>query len=280
LQIKALLILSSFIVCALSAQPSFALNRNSNVLITKNNSQQFLSIKEKYLKQKVTCRLSRTVPRKVSELGITSKTPRGKLWIPIRASAKNKKVLTKLIAICKDKLDAGSGNGTCVSPPAGYTLIANASDLQAITDPNGHYLLCNDISLSSSFTPLFPNEAFTGILDGNGKTISGLSISQPSTLMVGLMRIIGRSGVVSNLKFLSPSVQGGGVAGTVAGINGGTIRNVTISAASVSSTLPFAGALVSINSGGTISNCTATSTVTSSESSGNPLVGLDGSNVP
>jgi hypothetical protein len=64
---------------------------------------------------------------------------------------------------------------------AGYTTIANAAALAAITNLNGRYVLTDNIALTGEWTPLGNgnNTAnyFTGTFDGNGYTISGLAIS-------------------------------------------------------------------------------------------------------
>lgn len=61
--------------------------------------------------------------------------------------------------------------------PAEYTGIYNENDLKAIEkNPSGKYILMNDITLNGAFTPLCSG-GFTGVLEGNGYTISGLSIS-------------------------------------------------------------------------------------------------------
>ena len=62
--------------------------------------------------------------------------------------------------------------------PTGYTPISSEAELEAIeSDPSGLYILMNDIEIES-FDILCSNDApFTGVLEGNGHTISGIEIS-------------------------------------------------------------------------------------------------------
>lgn len=73
--------------------------------------------------------------------------------------------------------------------PAEYVGIYNDDDLKAIeNNPSGKYILMNDIELSGAFTPLCRG-GFAGVLEGNGYTISGLSIS--ATVLQGQEYAIG-----------------------------------------------------------------------------------------
>ena len=86
--------------------------------------------------------------------------------------------------------------------PAEYTGIYNENDLKAIEkNPSGKYILMNDITLNGAFTPLCSG-GFTGVLEGNGYTISGLSISamvlQGQEYAIGLFAKL--EGEICNLK--------------------------------------------------------------------------------
>ena len=66
--------------------------------------------------------------------------------------------------------------------PDGYTEISDRASLEAITlAPDGKYFLTVDLSLGEEdFTPLCTeDEPFTGIFDGNGHTVYGMSVSSP-----------------------------------------------------------------------------------------------------
>lgn len=64
--------------------------------------------------------------------------------------------------------------------PEGYTGIFAEEHLQLMEeDPDGLYMLMADIELSDDFAPLYSYASpFTGVLEGNGHTISGLNITK------------------------------------------------------------------------------------------------------
>lgn len=78
--------------------------------------------------------------------------------------------------------------------PSGYTGISTAAELNNIRNNlSGKYILLKNISLSSyrSGTGWEPigaanGETFTGVLDGNGYEISGLTINAPNISASGL----------------------------------------------------------------------------------------------
>ena len=90
----------------------------------------------------------------------------------------------------------------------GYILIEDAQDLLNIKNNlSGKYMLVGDIDLSSlgtNFTALIENE-FTGILDGNGYTISNLSINNAGSY-TGLFAQM--NGTVRNLTIENANIKG------------------------------------------------------------------------
>ena len=59
----------------------------------------------------------------------------------------------------------------CPQLPAGYIAISTAEEFSNIrNNPSGKYILANDIDFKRSTLDIIEN--FTGMLDGNGKTIS------------------------------------------------------------------------------------------------------------
>ena len=131
----------------------------------------------------------------------------------------------------------------------GYTPISSQSELDSLlrSNPSGKYYLTQDITLDSTFTGNLP--AFSGVLDGNGHTISGLT----------------QSGSWSPNSKVSATKSVGGLFES----NSGIIRNLTIYRASISVTLNrfstsypgtiHYGVLVGTNTG-TIENCVLDST--------------------
>ena len=171
----------------------------------------------------------------------------------------------------------------------------------------------NDIDLSSysNWDPIGEydtdtgtGQGFTGVLDGNGYTISNLTINRPDEDGVGLFCIIGdpntmSGGEVRNLGieaadivgndyvgglawgslgtitncYVTGDVTGNKYAGGLVGQNGGIITNSYAAAVSVMGNADASGGLVGINSG-TISNSYASGSITGSTRVG----GLVGAN--
>ncbi len=128
--------------------------------------------------------------------------------------------------------------------PEGYTAITNEAELRAIAgDMDGKYILMNDITLSADWTPLglgdsqareveeFTGTAFTGVLDGNGKTITGMSCTLPSYIMVGMFAQ--NKGVIRNLTLKDADINGRTWVGGFAGVNSGVIENCTVTGSTV-----------------------------------------------
>ncbi len=141
-----------------------------------------------------------------------------------------------------------SGNGSKTNP----YLITDELTLGLIKYNNvAFYKITNNINIQNKWTPLFSNMSFAGNLDGDGKTISGLSIVD-SYDYSGLLGYIGsdtvsddrvvngvrqqfipedervRIGRVENIDFNNISITAGINVGVVAGLNEGTIYNINI----------------------------------------------------
>jgi hypothetical protein len=132
----------------------------------------------------------------------------------------------------------------------GSIKISTAEQFNAIRNQlDGHYVLEADIDLASysnfvsigTFVPVSdaPEDeenptmelAFTGVFDGNGHTISNVTINAPESAGVGLFGCVtGDSGTVKNLVVENATVTGmmlvGGVIGYGATTN--TIENITL----------------------------------------------------
>ena len=95
--------------------------------------------------------------------------------------------------------------------PAGYLGVYNAQQLNAIRNSlSGNYILMNNIDLSSfgEWTPI--PSYFSGVLDGNGYTISNLKITKDYTetaefTNAGLFRYV--TGAVKNLGIASANIN-------------------------------------------------------------------------
>ena len=115
---------------------------------------------------------------------------------------------------------------------------------------------------------------FTGVFNGLGHTISGLTINRPSQTYVGLFGYVGSGGAISNVGLLGGSVSGNnGVIGGLVGWNDGTVTS-SYATGSVSG-FRFVGGLVGYNSNGTVTQSYATGAVSGT---GNYVGGLVGYN--
>lgn len=85
---------------------------------------------------------------------------------------------------------AAAGSGTVNDP---YQ-ITTAEDLKTISG-SSHYILMNDIALTGEWTPIV---SFSGTLDGDGHTISGVNISSTNARN-GFIQTLASGGIVKNL---------------------------------------------------------------------------------
>jgi len=144
----------------------------------------------------------------------------------------------------------------------GYYSIDDAADFRKMMalayDSTFKAKLSANLALASGlYLPLFKGE-----LDGNGKTISGLNVSQEYNSHIGLVgRLMG--GTVKNLTLSSPTLDGYAYVGGVAGYAGGgsymvydgrtqydkfpTISNVSVTGFNYSHTKEFTTATQNIN---------------------------------
>ena len=160
-----------------------------------------------------------------------------------------------------------SGNVTGGATLNTYMLVNTVYDLQNIKNNlAGVYALGRDIDASATaswnggagFTPVGGSIAFTGTFDGQGQTISNLTINRPSGQWVGLFGYNGASATISNLGLLNVSVTGNTATGGVVGENHGTITEVYTSGSVASNA--GAGGIVGYNYG-PLSNVYSTSAV-------------------
>ena len=183
-----------------------------------------------------------------------------------------------------NKNDLPSGAITTTNRPALYTAILNINQLQNINQNlSGKYLLGNHIDATDTanwnsgagFNPLGTNgNAFTGIFDGLGHTISNLSINRPTTNFVGLLGYTSNS-IVKNIGLLGGSVKGQTYVGGLVGYNNNSSISNAYATGAVTGVGSVIGGLVGLNNtNSTISNAYATGRVEGIQSVG----GLVGSN--
>ena len=122
------------------------------------------------------------------------------------------------------------------------TSVAAPNNGSILTSSARNFKLTADINLDvapyntgKGWTPIgkFDNNmfgnryAFSGIFDGNGKTISGLFINDSELDYAGLFGFIGGGGVASNLNLVGVNVTGNDFVGGLAGVGGGSNCSVT-----------------------------------------------------
>lgn len=125
------------------------------------------------------------------------------------------------------------------------TSINNAHQLQLVNmDLSASYALADNIDASvadgsrasgmwsrQGFVPLgIAGAGLTGMLDGSGHAISGLTINRPDADFAGLFSWINPSGIVRNLALNGGSITGANTVGSLAGTNQGQISQVASSA--------------------------------------------------
>ena len=150
------------------------------------------------------------------------------------------------------------------------------------------YELMADLDFATATTSLrnWAASTYQAIFEGNGYTISNLSINLTSGSIIGFLRELGEEGVVRNLGLINPSVTVGDVLriGGIAADNEGTISASWVSGGSITATDPLSssdiGGLVGRNDiTGKIIASYSTASVnagTSSEGAAGGLVGING----
>jgi len=180
-------------------------------------------------------------------------------------------------------VDYPAGSGTADDP----FLIYTAEEMALIgwfpSNWDRHFKLMADIDLvalpGNSFVIIGhdENDAFTGVFDGNGHTISNFTYRSLDKRRIGLFGIVcGTGAEVKNLGLIDPNVETGrwcfigGLVGhlcegrlTNCYVDGGTVSgvNYAVNASSMGDAVPVSvGGLVGYNLDGCIVNCHSTAT--------------------
>ncbi len=131
-------------------------------------------------------------------------------------------------------------------------------------DLSAVYILQNDITLTEPWTPIGNTATpFNGRFNGAGYIISGLELIASSGEGTGLFGVVGESGTVENvtLKGVSCSSASYGNVAAIAGINRGTVSDVTVSGSVNAEGCDYVGGIVGRNYG-SIYNATNHANVT------------------
>ena len=148
-------------------------------------------------------------------------------------------------------VERGAGNWGNVSPSGSYTSTAtldvevdfddllseslsvgcedNSGKVQSLSLRSVALSNPHTISLRDMPVPSYEGTAFTGIFEGNGYKIANIKLHRPTLSYAGLFGKVGSGGEVRNLKLTdSLSVIGFSYVGAIAGINEGSIKNITL----------------------------------------------------
>lgn len=140
---------------------------------------------------------------------------------------------------------------------ASYVLTADVdlSD-QGTWEPVGHFVYGEDVNMETGEMNM--DAAFSGIFDGGGHTISGLTSTAGTDGMdAGLFGLV--TGTVENLTLIGARVVGSSaskVAGGVVGYSlGATVQDVTVRDSTIQGTNCVGGVVGGNDVGGVVSNC-------------------------
>jgi len=155
---------------------------------------------------------------------------------------------------------------------AAYTLTLNVNAAGTDTSTT----LADVWSTPGGFVPLGAtnNPIFTGSFNGQGHTISGLTINLPMNNVAGLFGYASAQSVIQNVGLVGGSVTGYATVGALAGFTLGAISN-SYATGSVTGMNGEAGGLVGVLSGGSINDSYATGAVTSPGTYVGGLVGVN-----
>jgi hypothetical protein len=136
--------------------------------------------------------------------------------------------------------------------------------------------LSADINMAGKeWTPIGTDEnnSYNGIFDGNGNTITGLTVNQSEKYNAGLFGCLGSGGKVQNLTLENVNISGIYYVGSVVGTNFGTVSGCTASG-NITGTETLVGGVVGWNKG-TVTGCTASGNISGRRNTG----GVVGENV-
>ncbi|MBM6669917.1 fimbrillin family protein [Phocaeicola coprophilus] len=129
--------------------------------------------------------------------------------------------------------------------------------------------LSADINMAGKgWTPIGTDEnnSYNGTFDGNGKTITGLTVNQSEKNYAGLFGCLGSDGKVQNLTLENVHISGVFYVGSVVGTNFGTVSGCTASG-NITGTESCIGGVVGQNRG-TVTGCTVSGNISSNQYTG------------
>lgn len=155
--------------------------------------------------------------------------------------------------------DDGQGNYTVTTADG----LMNVAELVNGGKTDINITLDKNIDLTGKeWTPIGTdyNNAYTGIFDGGGHTIKGLTV-MGSNYYAGLFGYIDPEGTVKNVVLTEVNVTGDTNVGGVAGLSYGTIENCSVSGSVSGSNGSYAGGVVGHQIVGSITGCSSSAKV-------------------
>ncbi len=185
-------------------------------------------------------------------------------------------------------LAAAKDPGYTVSEDGKTYEVYNAEGLKNIAElVNEEWKLDINITLTANidlkgidWTPIGKddNKAYTGTFDGNGKTITGLTVTR-SNRYTGLFGFI--KGTVKNVVLTEVNITSGTFVGGVAGWSfGGNIENCSVSGSVSGSSGSDVGGVVGYQQVGSITGCSSSATVKGTERAGGVVGVTNGGTTP
>lgn len=203
--------------------------------------------------QVVTWTSSKTTVATVSSEGIVKGISEGDTIITAKAGGKKAKCKIKVIDPALTDIFAG-GRGTAESP---YQIESKEQFLKISEYPEKYFIQKNDIDLNyDSFSSLFGEDnAFNGVYDGNGYSISNYNYNDTEATDVSVFGVIGKEGRIKNFIIKDSFLTAASGALLVLN-NQGQIQNckvmnssITINTSSYNHSERRVGALCAINNG-------------------------------
>jgi len=167
--------------------------------------------------------------------------------------------------------------------PDGYTGMYTATDLYNIRNNLAtNYILMNDIDISSYSNWVSPGEIideygtsytpFSGIFDGNGHTINGLTANTDK--QVALFGSVGSAGNIKNVKLINTNIVSTSNIGGICITNSGTIDNCYVSGGVHCLGYSNCGGITPYNAGSII-HCTSEAIVTCTDNYAGGITGYN-----
>lgn len=177
-----------------------------------------------------------------------------------------------------------SGGSGTETDPYRISIAADMNEIGAYPDDwNDHFVLTADINLADYTGTQFniignDTNAFTGVFDGNGHTISNFTYKSTGTDDIAIFaRVSDPNAQIRDLHLIDPNVDAGAsfqAAALVAELDQGTITRCSVQQGTVSLQYFVVGGLVGYNINGTIQDCYAVTSVSGMEAVGG-LVGCN-----